>query len=152
MPLNLGQRLGQAAQKDAPATNELSSAVLSIRGHYDFSIDGGAVGNISLTENEAIPDGAVVVGGFINVTETVTGGAGSTLAISVESAGDVLTAEAVASFSAGLYNVLPAPTSGDLTAGDGILTTAARDIVLAVGTDPLTNGTFDIVLFVIPPA
>lgn len=151
MPQSLGQRLAERALAEAPTQTPLS-ALLAVKGHYDFAVQGGVVGPIGLTDDTPIPDGATIVGGFVHVTKTVTGGAGSTLAIAVESAGDCITANAVANWTAGaILNVLPALDSGDGTAGKAVVTTAMRDIALVIGTDPLTDGKFDVYLFVIVP-
>ena len=64
---------------------------------------------------------------------------------------DILTAVAIASWTTGVKNVLPAPTSGALTASTAVRTTAARNISIVIATANLTAGKFDVVLFVIPP-
>lgn len=125
-------------------------ACLVLRGEYDFAVDGGAQGTIAITAGQPIPLGAVVVGGYVDVLTQPTG-ATATIACQVEGANDVLTAVAVASWTVGRKNILPALTTGALTASTAVKTTAARDISIVIATANLTAGKFDVVLYVIPP-
>ena len=129
----------------------LVRAVMVIRGRYDFAVDGGATSTIAITSGTPIPSGSTIVGGYVDVL-TPLAGATATIACQVEAANDVLSAVAVASWTAGLKNVLPAPTSGALTASTAIRTTADRNISIVIATAALTAGKFDVVLFVVPPA
>jgi hypothetical protein len=152
MPLNLGQRIASTAQAVAPSESDLRSAVIAIKGHYDFAVDGGGNGDHPLTVDQPIPTGAMVVEGYIDVTTQVTGGGGSTLAINVNAAGDICTAEAVATWVVDIFHVLPALTSGDQTTTTSpVKAKAYRDIVLTVAGGALTAGVFDVVLFVVLP-
>lgn len=128
----------------------LIRACLIVRGEYDFAVDGGAQSTIALTANQPIPNGAVVVGGYVDVLTQLTG-ATATIACQVEAANDILTAVAVASWTTGRKNILPALTTGALTASTAVKTTAARDISIVIATANLTAGKFDVVLYVIPP-
>lgn len=125
-------------------------AMLVVRGKYDFAVDGGAVGTIALTSGTPIPSGSVIVGGYVDVITQLTG-ATATIACQVESANDILTAVAVASWTTGRKNVLPAPTTGALTASTAVKTTADRNISIVIATAALTAGVFNVVLYVIPP-
>lgn len=129
----------------------LARAILVIRGKYDFAVDGGAVSTIAITGGTPIPSGSVIVGGYVDITTTLTSGGAATIACQVEAANDILTAVAVASWTAGRKNVLPAPTTGALTAATAVKTTAARDISLVIASAALTAGVAHVVLFVIPP-
>ena len=129
----------------------LVRAVMVIRGRYDFAVDGGAISTIAITSGTPIPSGSTIVGGYVDVLTQLTG-ATATIACQVEAANYVLSAVAVASWTAGLKNVLPAPTSGALTASTAIRTTADRNISIVIATAALTAGKFDVVLFVVPPA
>ncbi len=120
----------------------LQSAVAS----YSFASEGGAVSTIALTGSTFIPSGAVIVGGYIDVTTALTSGGAATVAVQVEAANDITTAVAVASWTAGRKNILPALTSGALTAGTHVKTTAARDVSIVVATAALTAGAFSVVL------
>jgi hypothetical protein len=116
-------------------------------GVYDFAVDGGAVSTIPLMGAALIPLGATIVGGYVDVVTQVTSGGAATLAIQVEAANDILTAVAVASWTVGRKNILPAQQSGALTASTLVRTTALRDISLVVGAFALTAGKFKVVLF-----
>lgn len=150
MPENLGQRLAEAALAETP-TEQPTSAMLVIKGHYLFETQGGH-GTFGLTQDTPIPAGAIIVGGFIHVTETVTAGAGGTITVQVEGAADLVTAMVIATWAAGAkLNIKPSPTSGSATASTNVLTTAARDISATVAVNDLTDGAFDVYLFVIVP-
>jgi hypothetical protein len=128
----------------------LSRTMLVIRGRYDFAVDGGAQSTIAITSGTPIPSGSTVIGGYVDVLTQCTG-ATATIACQVEGANDILTAVAIASWTTGLKNVLPAPTTGALTASTAVRTTAARNISIVIATANLTAGKFDVVLYVIPP-
>lgn len=128
----------------------LARALLIVRGRYDFAVDGGAQSTIAITSGLPIPLGSVIVGGYVDITTTLTG-ATATIACQVEAANDILTAVAVASWTAGRKNILPAPTTGALTASTAVKTTADRNISIVIATANLTAGLFDVVLYVIPP-
>ena len=114
-------------------------------GEYDFAIDGGLVSSITLRGigalGAALPIGAVITGGYIDVITQLTGGA-STIAIQSEAAGDIVAATAVASWTAGPKNILPADTSGSVTASTRAKTTAARNLVVVIAGAALTAGKF----------
>lgn len=122
------------------------------RGDYSFASDGGAVSTINLTGSTLIPAGAIVTGGFIEVTTQLTSGGAATIAIGVETTTDIVTAVAVASWTAGRKNILPALTSGALTAATTVKTTAARDITATIATAALTAGVFKVVLYYVEAA
>ena len=122
------------------------------RGDYSFASDGGAVSTIALTGSTLIPAGAIITGGFIEVTTTLTSGGAATIAVGVETTTDIVTAVAVASWTAGRKNILPALTSGALTAATTVKTTAARDISITVATAALTAGVFKVVLYYVEAA
>lgn len=122
------------------------------RGDYSFATDGGAVSTIALTGSTFIPSGAIITGGFIEVTTTLTSGGAATIAVGVETTTDIVTAVAVASWTAGRKNILPALTSGALTAATTVKTTAARDISVTIATAALTAGVFKVVLYYIEAA
>jgi hypothetical protein len=129
----------------------LARVLLVVRGKYDFAVDAGAQSTIAITAGTPIPLGSVIVGGYVDVTTQLTSGGSATIACQVEAANDILTAVAVASWTAGRKNVLPAPTTGALTASTAVKTTAARNISIVIATADLTAGVFNVVLYVIPP-
>ena len=118
------------------------------RGDYSFAVDGGAISTIALMGGTLIPSGAIVLGGYIEITTSCTSGGSATIAVQVEGAGDICATTAVASWAAGRYNVLPAfSTTGSLSATTTVKTTAARDISIVIATATLTAGVFKVVLF-----
>ena len=130
----------------------LVRAVMVVRGRYSFAVDGGAVSTIAITSGTPIPSGSVIVGGYVDVLTQLTSGGAATIACQVEGANDILTAVAVASWTAGRKNILPAPDTGALTTSTVVKTTADRNISIVIATAALTAGVFDVVLLVIPPA
>ncbi len=116
-------------------------------GEYSFAVDGGAVSTIALMGGTLIPSGATIVGGFVDVVTACTSGGAATIAVQVNAANDILTAVAVASWTTGVKNILPAFTSGALTAGTMVRTTAARDISIVIAAAALTAGRFKVVVF-----
>src|SRR5688572_5860289 len=52
-----------------------ASEVKVARARWDFSVDGGAVGDILIGSTGQIPSGAYITGGFVQVDTVVTGGA-----------------------------------------------------------------------------
>ncbi len=129
----------------------LVRAALIVRGKYDFAVDGGAISTIAITAGLPIPSGSVVIGGYVDVTTQLTSGGAATIACQVEGANDILTAVAVASWTAGRKNILPAPTTGALTASTAVKTTADRNISIVIAAATLTAGVFNVVLYVVPP-
>jgi hypothetical protein len=112
---------------------------------YDFAVDGGAVGTITLRGVDAIgnniPSGAVVTGGFIDVLTGVASATG-TVALQVESAGDLLVAVSpTAALTTGRKSIVPAGTGAT-----AVKTTAARNLTMVIGTAALTAGKFRLVV------
>ena len=126
-------------------------AAMIVRGKYDFAVDGGAVSTIAITSGLPIPSGSVVMGGYVDVITGLTSGGAATIACQVEAANDILTAVAVASWTAGRKNILPAPTTGALTASTAVKTTADRNISIVIGAATLTAGVCNVVLYIVPP-
>ncbi len=105
---------------------------------YDFTVQGGAQSALALTAlNGVIPAKFVITNAFLDVISGFTGGAGSTAALAVESAGDLVAATIVAGapFSTtGLKVTIALPG----TLATWIKTTVARTPTL---TFAVTNGT-----------
>lgn len=122
-------------------------AVKCVRGRYDFSVDGGAVGAIVISGTGVIPAGAYITHGFAEVDTAVTGGGSATLAIHVEAADDIVAAAAVSGApwsTTGIKSIVPVATGATTKK-----TTAARSITATIGTAALTAGVVDVVLFYI---
>lgn len=120
-------------------------AVRCARARWDFSVDGGATGDISIGATGQIPSGAYITHGVVEVDTAVTGGGSATLAIKVEGAGDIVAAAAVSGApwsTTGLKSVVPVGTGAT-----AVKTTAARTITATVATAALTAGVVDVWLF-----
>lgn len=117
------------------------------RAVYDFAVDGGGTGTITLRSpasadisGNAIPVGAVILGGYIDVTVAVASATG-TVALTADSAGDILGAIGQAGLSTGRKSVIPS-----FTGATAVKTTAARSITMTIATAALTAGQFSVVL------
>jgi len=127
-----------------------SRGVKSFVSEYSFAVDGGAISTIPLT-GASIPSGAVIIGGYVDVLTALTSGGAATIALQVEAANDIVTAVAVASWTVGRKNILPASTTGALTASTAVKTTAARDVSVVVAVAALTAGRFQVVVLYTDP-
>lgn len=117
----------------------------TVQAVYDFAVDGGATGTITLRGTDSVgnslPVGAVVTGGYIDV-ETACASATGTMALQAEGAGDVLAAVGQAGLTVGRKSVVPAGTGAT-----SVKTTAARSLQLVIATAAFTAGKFRVVLF-----
>lgn len=116
---------------------EGTESVKTAEAFYDFAVDGGALGQLTLRGDNVIPAGSVVTHGFID-TETASGGTG-TISVDLEAAGDL---RAAATLAAGRSDVIPAATGST-----SVKATAARSVKITIGTAALTAGKFRVVLF-----
>jgi hypothetical protein len=111
-------------------------------GLYDFAIEGGAVGDITL-RGDTIPSGAVIIDSLIKVETALTSGGAATVAIKAESAADINAADAIS----GAPWSTTGSKRGDLTATTApVTTTAARALVATVAVEALTAGKFTVVV------
>ena len=118
------------------------------RARYDFAIEGGAVSTIPL-HTDQFPAGAIILGGYIEVV-TPPVGAGASIALTVEAAGDIQAAAAITGApwsTAGRKSVVPV-----FTGATSVKTTVARSLSAVISGAPLTAGVFDVVLFYVPTA
>lgn len=127
---------------------EATDRVKEAAGEYDFAVDGGAVGNITLraASNELagpneIPAGSVILGGYVEV-DTAVASATGTVAINSEAAGDILAATGQAGLTVGRKSVIPA-----FTGATTVKTTVKRSLVATIATAALTAGKFRVVVF-----
>lgn len=121
-------------------------------GEYDFAVDGGAVGTITLRCNGGsslggvIPAGSVITGGYIEVDTAVTSGGAATLGVNSEAAGDLLAAGTLVSgapwSSTGRKAIIPV-----FTAASTVKTTVTRSLTVTVAVAALTAGKFRVVVF-----
>lgn len=135
----------------SPIWSNMGSAVSALGGlgsignakmTYDFAVDGGAISTITPTNSPTIPLGAIILGGVIDITTTLTGAANTT-ALGFGSGAQVAAlkaATAVASWTAGTTLVLiPIFTSATYYK----LTAAAR-MTMTIAAGALTAGRFDV--------
>lgn len=110
--------------------------VRSILCEYDFARHGGAQGSITIGN---LPSGAWILGGWMNV-ETAPVGAGASIGISSEGAGDIVAVAAIAGApwsTTGKKAIIPKRNTPESTS---ILTTAARNISFVISGADLTAG------------
>lgn len=110
---------------------------------YDFAVDGGVQGLITPANSPTLPNKAIILGGAIDITTTLTSGGLATIALGT-SAGSSATAlkaaTAVATWAAGLT----VPIIPVFTAASYLKLTAAGRPTLTVVTADLTAGKFDV--------
>jgi hypothetical protein len=120
----------------------IKDSVQTARAHYDFAVDGGAVGDIAL-RGEQIPSGAIITDVLINVETVLTSGGAATVALKAESAADLNIADAI---SGAPWSTAGAKR-GDLDADTApVKTTADRTITATVATAALTAGKFSVLV------
>jgi hypothetical protein len=114
---------------------------------YDFAVDAGAAGTITLRaapgdlQGNDLPAGAVVTSGYIDV-ETAVASATGTVALTAESAGDILAATGQAGLTVGRKSIVPAASGAT-----AVKTTVRRSLTMTIATAVLTAGKFRVVLF-----
>lgn len=132
-------------------TMEGTKRLKEVRGEYDFAVDAGAIGTLTLraanddSGGNFIPAGSVIEGGYIEVDTLLTAAAGGTIAVNTEAAGDILAAaifSGVPWSTTGRKSVLPL-FSGATT----VKTTVSRAIAIAIAVGAVTAGKFRVVLF-----
>lgn len=129
-----------------PGTNKLGPAQLGMGsrkiavGLYDFAVDGGASGDITL-RGDRIPSGAIILDALIHVDVVPTSGGAATIAIKTQSAADINNADAI---SGAPWSTTGAKRGDFVATSAPIKTTAERAIVATVGTADLTAGKFSV--------
>ncbi len=128
-------------------TMEATRGLKEAKGEYDFAVDGGAVGTITLRSDgpdsigNDIPAGAVIMGGYLEVDTAVVSATG-TVAVQAEAAGDLLAATGQAGLTIGRKSLVPV-----FTGATSVKTTARRNMQIVIGTAVLTAGKFRVVVF-----
>ncbi len=103
---------------------------------YDFSRDGGAVGEIALRGN-SLPDGARVTSGLIEVEAAITSDGAVTVELGVEATADVLASTLKAALTKGtLLDTVPNHTAAKVIKVDS----AGAGVVMTVGVAAITAG------------
>lgn len=131
---------------------EGTTSVKSCEAEYDFAVDAGAIGTITLraapgsSMNNLIPAGAVITHGYLDVLTLFTTGTAAQMALtSGEGAGDLIAATVVSGApysTTGRKSIIPVATGAT-----AIKTTAARSIQAVISVGTVTAGKFRIVLF-----
>lgn len=112
-------------------------------GYYDFAVDGGAVGDITL-RGDTIPSGAIIRDALLHVDTVPTSGGAATIAIRTEGAADINNADAI---SGAPWSTVGAKRADFTATTAPIKTTADRGIVATVAAAALTAGKFRVVVF-----
>lgn len=128
---------------------EGTTAVKTWVGEYDFAVDGGAIGTITMRSVGAastpIPNGAVIYDGYVEVLTLLASGGAATGAVQVEAANDTVNAAAV---SGAPWSTTGVKSTIEAGAGaNAVKTTAARSPAFVIATATLTAGKFRLVLF-----
>lgn len=119
---------------------KIANSVQIARAEYDFAVDGGAVGDITL-RGQQVPSGAIITDVLIRVTTALTSGGAATVALKSEGAADLNAADVI---SGAPWSTTGAKR-GDLDADTApVLTTADRAIKATVAVAALTAGKFSV--------
>lgn len=111
---------------------------------YDFTVDGGAIGTLTLSDAPIIPIGAVIVGGFIDVT-TIVVGAGASIGLGLGSGAQVASILAPAAVAGapwsttGLKVIIPV-----WSVATSVKAAADAALTMTVSGGVLTAGKFDV--------
>lgn len=108
------------------------------RSFYDFAVDGGAIGAITL-RGDQLPAASLVLDAVVDVETGVTSGGAATVSLDLEAAADL---RAAATLSTG--PALSTATPKALTAP--LKTTVTRGVVATVAAATLTAGKFSVVI------
>jgi len=134
------------------ATNDGLGVLRVVRGTYDFAVDAGATGTITLKDEKTradivIPDNAVIWSSVIDVVTTVATASADTgtLAVTVNTANDIVIAVAPVTmgdvWDAGIQAGIPVGT-----AATAIKLTAARTPSVVIAGQVVTAGKFTLIL------
>jgi len=135
---NAGQPLSRVRMGNL-VDRQLGSAL----GKWSFAVQGGAVSTISLLDDDGqvlkLPSGAIITQCFIDVvTAMASGGGTGTIALTSNAAAD-LKAAVDADTLSGIVACIPVGT-----AATSIKLTAERTISVAIATEALTAGKFNL--------
>lgn len=116
---------------------------------YSFATDGGAIATITPANSPTIPLNAIILGGVIDITTTLTSGGAATIALGIGAGAQVASFKAatgVASYTSGLtLPIIPL-----FTAATYYKATAAGRLTLTVAAATLTAGKMDVnVIYVV---
>jgi len=105
-----------------------------VKATYDFDVDGGAQGAITLNSNGVVPKGAIITSAFTDVRTAMTSGGSATVALAVGG----VTIKGATAFDDAAYTGLDAHITAPVQAS------STGQIVATVATADLTAGVFDV--------
>lgn len=121
---------------------ELNGMGNQLKAIYDFSVSGGAIGDIALLDSEGnaatLPSGAIITKVLVDVITAPTSLGAATVALKAQTAADLLAATAKASVT-GLLDGVPVAT-----AATSIKLTADRQVYATVAVAALTAGKINV--------
>jgi hypothetical protein len=114
-----------------------------VRGTYDFSVNGGAVSTISMLDQASsvivLPNKAIITQVYIDIVTAMTSAGGTgTIALTANSSGD-LKAAVDADTLSGIVAGIPVGTAATM-----VKCTADRTLSVAIATEALTAGKFNV--------
>lgn len=112
-----------------------------VKALYDFATEGGVLGDITL-RGDTIPNGALILGAYVEVTTVPTSGGAASVALKLEGAADVNAADVISGAPWLTTGLKRADALGD--ADEGLVLTAARSVVATVAVADLTAGVFNV--------
>jgi hypothetical protein len=137
-------RMNSSAQ-DTKLGTRINEQVGCLIGTYRFSRDGGAVGDITLKNDQGVavtlPTGATVLSVFTRARAALTSGGSATIDLNLNSANDLLAASAYGDHTLGA-KVQGIPDLGTLA--DSVTTTAERTLTMSINVAALTAGALDV--------
>jgi len=142
--VNVGTRLSPTWEIVAsPGSNYGLGNFRIARAHYDFAVDGGAIGTFTPAQTAALPSKAIIAGGVIDVITPFTTSASGTMGIgtSAGSSNTSIKAQLAAASYTGLVAVVPLYTAATM-----VKLTAAGNITCTIATGALTAGKANIIL------
>lgn len=112
---------------------------------YDFSVDGGAVAQITPKLSPVIPAGSIIFGASMHVTTACTSGGSATVSADLAAGADIVAATAVASLTD------DAVIAGKIAPDASPITLLAdQAIKVTVGTAALTAGQIEVAVIYAP--
>jgi hypothetical protein len=132
-------RMNSTAIKQKLGT-ELHNCKNSVKGIYNFAVSGGAVGDITLLDDDGLavvlPINAIVTNVIAHVATACTSGGSATVALKANSSADLCAATAVASLTSNAL-IAGVPVG---TAATSVRLTAERTLKVTVAVAALTAG------------
>lgn len=116
------------------------------RAFYDFAKDGGAIGSITM-RGDAVPAGALILSATLHVSTGVLPVTTSTVALTIESAGDVRAAGVATVTTNGKIDGTAATQLTAITRATAPLVPSVdRSVVMAIAAGTLTAGKFSVLI------